>query len=174
MAAIVTEYLFQLIAKQVEDRGLVVWYDPEQAYSTAAAELTLPSTVIARYDGSFFRLRRDIDHLMNDSQPPRLVAYVPLERDKSHDALIELEAAGVVMKPRQQPPNCNTRLSVVARNALRPLLGDDHVDEIERQVENGKLTLANLNTLADRGGEHGVLSLIFDSANPQEVALAFL
>jgi hypothetical protein len=29
--AVVTEYLYQLIAKQVEDRGLVVWYDPEQA-----------------------------------------------------------------------------------------------------------------------------------------------
>ena len=29
MASVVTEYLFQLIAKQVEDRGLVVWDDPE-------------------------------------------------------------------------------------------------------------------------------------------------
>ena len=28
---VVTEYLFQLIAKQVEDRGLVVWYDSELA-----------------------------------------------------------------------------------------------------------------------------------------------
>ena len=34
--AVVTEYLFQLIAKQVEDRSLVVWYDPEQAYSYAS------------------------------------------------------------------------------------------------------------------------------------------
>src|SRR5713101_4197636 len=146
--AVVTQYLFQLIAKQVEDRGLVIWYDPERAYSTAAAELAIPNTKVARYDGSFLRLRHDIDDLMNDSQPPRLVVYVPADRDQTHDALIELEAAGVVMKPRQQPPSCNTRLSVVARNALKPILGEDQVDEIERQTENGKLSLADLNSLA--------------------------
>src|SRR5262245_27155142 len=80
------------------------------------------------------------------------------------------------MKPRQQPPACNTRLSVVARNALKPLLGDDQVAEIERQVEAGKLSLADLDSLADKGKDisTGVLTLIFGSANPQEVALAFL
>jgi hypothetical protein len=173
--AVVTEYLFQLIAKQVEDRGLVVWYDPEQAFVAAAAALEIPKTTIARYDGSFFRLRHEIDHLMNDCQPPRLVVYVPEERRSTHNALVELEAAGVVMQPGQQPPNRNTRLAVVARNALKPLLGDDQVVEIEKQVESGKLTLADLNALADKGNvSSGVLSLIFGSANPQEVALAFL
>ena len=45
--ALVTESLFQLIAKQVDEKGLVVWYDPERAYGTAAAELQLPNTTIA-------------------------------------------------------------------------------------------------------------------------------
>src|SRR4051812_17816912 len=174
--AAVTESLVQLIAKQVDEKGLVVWYDPEQAYSTAAAELHLPNTTVARYDGSFLRLREEIDHLLNDGQPPRLVVYVPIERTETHSALIELHCAGVIMQPRQQPPACNTRLSVVARNALRPILGDDQVAEIERQVETGKLSLADLNALADKGRDisTGVLTLIFGSANPQEVALAFL
>lgn len=174
--AVVTEYLFQLIAKQVDDRGLVVWYDPEQVYGAAAAELQLPNTTVARYDGSFFRLRKEIDHLLNDNQPPRLVIYVPIERTETHSALIELDCAGIIMQPRQQPPACNTRLSVVARNALKPILGEDQVAEIERQVEAGKLSLADLNSLADKGKDisSGVLTLIFGSANPQEVALAFL
>jgi hypothetical protein len=51
---IVTSYLFNLVAKQVENHRLVVWYDPEQAYATVAAELELPNTTVARYDGSFF------------------------------------------------------------------------------------------------------------------------
>ena len=38
----VTEYLFNLIAKQVEDHGLVVWYDPEQAYTEVAASRPSP------------------------------------------------------------------------------------------------------------------------------------
>ncbi len=69
---IVSEYLFGLIAKQVEDRGLVTWYDPEHAYPQAVAQLTLPKTTIARYAGSFLRLRHEIDHLLNDGRPPRL------------------------------------------------------------------------------------------------------
>ena len=172
----VTRLLFELIQKQVDDKGLVVWYDPEQAYGTAVAELTLPKTTVARFDGSFLKLRKEIDHLMGDSKPPRLVVYVPIEREKTHAALIELDAAGVVLQPRQQPPSCNTRLSVVARNALKPILGEDQVLEIERQVEAGKLSLADLNSLAEQGIDisTGVVKLIFGSANPQEVALAFL
>ncbi len=174
--AVVTEHLEQLIAKQVEDKGLVVWYDPEQAYNEAVGEFSLPETTVARYDGSFLQLRKEIDHLLNDGHAPRLVVYVPIDREKTSSALIELDCAGVVMQPRQQPPACNTRLSVVARNALKPILGEDQVGEIERQVEAGKLSLADLNSLADKGKDisTGVLTLIFGTANPQEVALAFL
>ena len=175
-SGVITEYLVQLIAKQVDDRGLVVWYDPEHAYGAVAEELTLPNTTVARYAGSFLQLRKAIDPLLNDVQPPRLVVYVPVEREKTHSALIELDSAGVIMQPRQQPPACNTRLSVVARNALKPILGEDQVAEIERQVEAGKLSLADLNALADQGKDlsTGVLTLIFGTANPQDVALAFL
>ena len=175
-SGVITEYLVQLIAKQVDDRGLVVWYDPEHAYGAVAEELTLPNTTVARYAGSFLQLRKEIDPFLNDVQPPRLVVYVPVEREKTHSALIELDSAGVIMQPRQQPPACNTRLSVVARNALKPILGEDQVAEIERQVEAGKLSLADLNALADKGKDisTGVLTLIFGTANPQDVALAFL
>src|ERR1051326_261470 len=173
---VVTDLLCQLIAKQVDEKGLVVWYDSDKAYSKAASQLSIPKTVVARYDGSFLKLRKEIDHLLNDGQPPRLVVYVPLERTETSSALIELDYAGVIMQPRQQPPACNTRLSVVARNALKPILGEDQVAEIERQVEAGKLSLADLDSLADQGIDisSGVLKLIFGSANPQDVALAFL
>ncbi|HUY31317.1 MAG TPA: PglZ domain-containing protein [Pirellulales bacterium] len=173
---VVTQHLVSLIARQVDDHGLVVWYDAERHYQDVAAGLTIPETAIARYDGSFFALRREIDHLLNGLGPPRLVVYVPLDQADTHHALAELEAAGVVMRPGQQPPNRNTKLAVVARNALRPILGDEQVAEIEKQVETGKLSLANLNSLAEKGKDisSGILSLIFGTANPQEVALALL
>lgn len=173
---IVTEALVQLIGKQVDEKGLVVWYDPEQAYVAAAAELSLPKTTVALYEGSFLRLRKEIDHLLGDGQAPRLVVYVPMDRTETNSALIELDCAGVIMQPRQQPPACNTRLSVVGRNALKSILGEDQVAEIERQVESGKLSLDDLNSLAEQGIDisTGVLKLIFGTANPQEVALAFL
>ena len=177
---VVTGYLVSLIARQVEDRGVVVWYDPEQAYIAVAKELSLRNTTVAWYDGSFLRLRKEIDHLLDDGQPPRLVVYVPLERSETNSALIELDCAGVIMQPRQQPPACNTRLSVVARNALKPILGEDQVAEIERQAEAGVLSLADLNSLQGRQqgigiSSRGVLKLISRLRhNPHEVALAFL
>jgi hypothetical protein len=166
---VVTEYLFSLIAKQVEDHKLVIWYDPEQAYIDAVAEIKLPSTPVARYDGSFFKLRYTIDRLLNDQQPPRLVIYVPEDRARTYHALIELEAAGVILQPGQQPPSRNTRLAIVARNALRPILGDETAAEVEKQAESGKLSLADLNNLAGKGREisTGVLVLIFGNATPR-------
>src|SRR5580700_10556824 len=89
----------------------------------------LRNSTIARYDGSFLRLRKEIDDLLNDPQPPRLVVYVPIERTETNSALIELDFAGVIMQPRQQPPACNTRLSLVARNSLKLILGEDQVAE---------------------------------------------
>ena len=101
---VVTKHLVDLIVKQVEDHRLVIWYDPEHVYPTVAEELELPKTAVARYDGSFFQLRHDIDALLNNEQPPRLVVYVPEDRGSTHNALIELEAAGVVIQPGQHQP----------------------------------------------------------------------
>jgi hypothetical protein len=175
---IVTQHLISLIAKQVEDNGLVVWHDPDHAYSEVAEALELSDTMVLRYEKSFIELRWQIDQkkLMDGEEPPRLVVYVPMAQDQTHHALIELEAAGVVMQPGQQPPIRNTRLVVVARNALRGVLGDETAAQVEKQAEAGKLTLADFNALADKGGEisKGVLVLIFGTGNPQEVLLAFL
>jgi hypothetical protein len=165
-----------MLYKQVEDHSLVVWYDPEGHYRQVAASLSVSNSTVTRYDGSFFKLRHEIDHLLNDLNPPRLVVYVPLDQSKTNHALIELEMAGVVVQPGQQPPFRNSRLSVLARNALKPILGDEMAAEVEKQVEAGKLSLADVNDLANKGKDlgKGVISLIYGTGSPQDVALAFL
>src|SRR4051794_16739745 len=173
MAGVVTESLKALIARQVADHRPVVWYDPRRAYAAGAGALATPDATVARYDDSFLQLRHEIAPLLNGLQPPPLVVYVPMDQGGTDHALIELEAAGVVMQPGQQPPVRNTRLSLVARNALRSLRGEAEAAEIEKQFEAGKLSLADLDAIGERK-DSGVLSLIFGSGNPQEVALAFL
>jgi len=170
---VVTKHLIDLIAKQVDDHALVVWYDPEKHYRAVAADLTLPNTTVARYDGSFLQLRLEIDSLLNDQHPPRLLVYVPMDQGETDHALIELDTAGVVVQPGQQPPNRNTRLSLVARNALRPLRGEANAADIEKQVDAGKLSLADLDKIGEKK-DSGVLSLIFGTGNPQEAALGFV
>lgn len=112
---------------------VVVWYDPDRHYTPVAQGLTISNTTVVQYEGSFFALRHQVEPLLERLDPPRLMVYVPLDQADAHHALVELETAGVVMKPGQQPPTRNTRLSLIARNALAPILGREKVMEIERQ-----------------------------------------
>lgn len=173
---VVSEYLHEAIAGQIKLHKLVVWYDPEKHYTELAGKLDMPGVTLARYQGSFIGLRYEIDHLMEDNEPPRLLVYVPLAREACSNALIELEVAGVVMRPNQQPPERNTRLANIALNALRSRLGQVRSEEIERQVEAGQLNLAELDKLAEQEVvvTSGVLTVIFNTLNPGEIALNFL
>lgn len=170
----VSEYLKNLLAKQVEACRIVVWFDPEKHYAEVARSLDLPSTRVACYEGSFFALRREVDPFLEGEEPPRLLVYVPMAEEESHNALAELIAAGVVMKPGENPWQRNTRLSLIARNALKSVLGDEAAASIEKQVEAGQLSLADLDSLASGGGGKGVISVLFGTGDPREVALAFL
>jgi len=173
---IVTDYLVNLIAKQVDSAKIVIWYDPDTQYLEVAEKLALPDTTVVRYEASFFALRYEIEPLMCNLEPPRLVIYVPLSQEETGHALIEVETAGVVMKPGQQPPARNTRLALIARHALKSVLPEDRLASIEKQVEAGSLSLNDLDKLAEKGASvtKGALSLIFNTGDSQEMALKFL
>src|SRR5437899_7613190 len=99
---------------------------------------------------------------MNGWDPPDIVVYVPLEERDTHDALVELTAAGITLRPGHPSSSCNTRLSVVARAALKGSVPDAALEEILKKVDAGQLTLRDLDNLAERGAaDLSVLSLIF-------------
>jgi hypothetical protein len=176
MTAKVSDHLQNIIKRQVDEKGIVIWYDPEGCYQEFAASLDLPGTPLERYEGSFFELRRRIDPLLARPNPPHLIVYVPLDRSQTHDALVEAEAAGVVIQPGAQPLSRNTRLSVVAKAAMRGKIGDRDIAQIAKQIEAGKLSLADLDRMAEGGpgSFRGILSLIFGTESPQDIALRLL
>jgi hypothetical protein len=173
---IVSNALRDLVARQVDANGLVVWYDPERHYETFVHRLALPGARIARYEGSFFALRHAVEPLLAGSEKPRLVVYVPLDPLRTDRALAELESAGVVLRPGQQPPARNTKLSLLARNALKDVVGPETAAALEKQVESPGLSLDELDRLGERGAglKQAVLPLIFHTDNPTDIALAFL
>jgi hypothetical protein len=179
---LVTETLLNLIGKQVEAHGTVVWFDPQRSYLELARSLepkTLAQAAVHRYEPErgFVWLRRQLEPLWHErTTPPRLIIYVPAARSETNHALIEFEVAGTVMCPGQQPPECNTALASVARRALEALLPSAKVDQVVGQVEAGQLSLAELDRLAEQRVEAqtGVLATIFESGNAAEVALRFL
>src|SRR5262249_42964954 len=147
----VSRYVEGLVSRRVHEHGLVVWYDPEGHYRELAGRLVIPETTFLRYEGSFYALRREFDPLLNGNEAPRLVVYVPLHQRETDHALTEAEALGTVIQPGQQPPSHNTQLAAITRAALSRVISPKRVAEVEKQVEEGKLTLADLDALASKG-----------------------
>ena len=178
---LVTNTLLDIIRKQIDTSGTVVWYDAEQDYQDVAQSLT-PNTAagaeVRCYDPErgFLQLRRELEPLWGGRTPPRLLLYVPLSQAETQHALIEFEIGGMVMAPGQQPPACSTALSHIARQALGAVFPPAALEDIIAQTEAGQLSLPALNRLAEKGVEAqtGVIADIFGTGNVSEVALRFL
>jgi hypothetical protein len=162
----VTEHLISLVERQVADYRIVLWYDPERHYAKFVEPLELAGTHIARFTDSFFALRHEIEPFLSGPEPGRLLVYVPLNQQQTHDALIEAGAAGAVMR---------LSLAVLARDALTPYVGVSNGAALEKEVEAGKLSLEDLDRLdLGEGITKGVVAVILGSGNVQDIALRFL
>lgn len=180
----VTQKLIELLNKQIAEQGTVVWYDPDDHYQEVVADLThdqLGGAQIFYYRPTegFFDLRYRLEsHWAVPELPkaPKLLIYVPLAQAATHYALIEYEVGGVVMQPNQQPPECNTALAAVARQALTSIFPPARVELIVNEAQAGKLNLAELDQLAERGtqSQTGTLAVIFGTGNVTDVVLIFL
>ena len=56
----------ELLARHVKQHGIVVWYDPDKAYTKLARNLELTDTTVLLYKDGFFRLRHELEpHLLD-------------------------------------------------------------------------------------------------------------
>ena len=171
-----TDVLLGRVARQVAEHGLVLWLDAEGLYKDVLGHLVADGVAVEAYRDGVFELRRRIEPALAAPEPPRLVVYVPLSDAEVLGPLAELAAAAVVMKPGQQPPARNTRLSVIARAALADQVPAEVLDTIVRRAEAGQLNLMDIDRIADQsaGAAAGTLALIFATANPFDIAFQFL
>jgi len=178
----VAERIATLVADQVRDRGVVVWYDPNRAYVSVVKALDddlvpLPEgTHVTCWDGSYLALRRSVDGMLGGDRPPLLVVYVPADRADARNALIELEMAGAVMRPGALPPPCNTDLAVRAREALAGRLPAAHVDQLVADATGGRIGLEEMDRQASQWRDQrvGALFEVYGVWDPVDIARAFL
>jgi len=179
---LVTVKLVAILREQIQKHGTIVWYDPEGHYQAVAAQLTgdqlggAPCFCYQPEEG-FFSLRHALEAhwgSLDLNAPPRLLIYVPLAQSRTHHALIEYEVGGAVLQPGQQPPEQDTALSAVARKALELLVPPARLEEIIHDVAAGRLSLAELDELAERGAQIGPLMDLFGTANVTDAVLVFL
>ncbi|MBI4519040.1 MAG: PglZ domain-containing protein [Deltaproteobacteria bacterium] len=174
-----------MVTKQVHDAGIVVWYDPERSYVHVAEQITVPDATVIRFCGSFFELRAQLEPLLEfvdtdghprpeRTVPPHVLVYMPMDRRETHYALIEAESAGHVIEPGANPWQRNTRLKVIAERVFKDL-APDRAGDVARQVEQGILTLEDLDRLAEQSAAvgSGAVKLIFGTASVEDVALMF-
>jgi hypothetical protein len=175
----------EMLSRQVKQHGTVVWYDPEKAYAKLIQNLTPPETTLLRYDDGFFRLRHELepylDFVTSDGKPkdgcgvpPSVIIYVPMDRSQTSNALVEAETAGVIMEPGAEVPERNSRLRVQAE-AFFLEVAPEKARHLARQVDEGLLTLEDLDTIADEVGNiaSGALKLVFGQASPLELIIEF-
>lgn len=177
--------LRQLLQRQINERGIVVWYDPEQAYVRVVDELEFDGVTVLKYVDGYFRLREALEEHLEwiDNQgrpiadrevPPLLLVYVPKDREDSHFALVEVETAGVVVEPGASVTERNTRLAGLVERVFAKV-SPEKAGHVARQVEDGLLTFEEVEQMAEDAGSTatGALKLIFGQASPLEVLLRF-
>jgi len=169
------EELKNLIRKRVEDRGIVVWYDPENLYQEVFEEMDEEGLRKFKFEGSLFKLKRDTDFLLEEESRPKAVIYLPLERASVGHALVEYEKAGATIYPGAQTGH-NTRLEVLARAVLKRHLPESKAEEVCRQISEKRLNLKETESIIESASHvvPEVLKLLFGSDDPIEVALSFL
>lgn len=183
----ISDRIHELIERQLADRGLVVWYDPDRVYVSLAKTLTFDDArvrVLMGGDG-FFRLREALEPCLefvtteaeatpDCGVPPKAVVYVPHARSETEFALIEAETAGVVLEPGAETADRNTRLEAIVERVFADV-APEKASQLARQAGEGLLTLADLDRIADEAGSvtEGALKLIFGPIAAGEVLLEF-
>jgi hypothetical protein len=129
------DHLRALLARKIESHGLVLWEDPECEYAGVVEGVLPEGTRVLRWDGSWYRLRRELEPLVSGPEPPRLVVYQPVQTPpKEDDPLAEVRDSGTSFR---------IRLRTLLKDALGGTLTEARIAELAqaRTVEEAEAAL---------------------------------
>ncbi len=173
----ITEAIEKLVGEYIRDTGLVLWFDPERHYEgVIRSGLKAGQDHLLVFDGSFYKLRLEAEPFLRGLDPPKLLIYLPVSWEDAREPLAEMLELGVDLRPKV-PGNRNTRLAVVARGALKGRVAEVRLEDLDKQIEQGGLTLDELEELALGGGSNALptaLAVHFGTTVIDEAAMNFL
>ncbi|WP_419930862.1 PglZ domain-containing protein [Candidatus Poriferisodalis sp.] len=146
------------LAAHVEQRGVVVWDDPEAAYAGVAADVVPEGTALQEFSGSWLELRHRLERHMAGQEPPALIVYVPT-KPPDPDPLEEIRA---VCRPYRR------RLPTLLKHALKGQLTEQRITQIGRQCA----TFADAEAALDAGDRQVDARLISVLGETSTAALA--
>ena len=133
----VRDHLAGELAKRLQRHGVVIWDDREKSYGSVVGEVAPEGTTVARFDGSWFALRREVEAQLAGVTPPNLLVYVSTSAPDP-DPLEELRAVGAPYR---------SLLPTVIRSSLRGQFTDRRLEELGKQCR----TLAEVEAALDTG-----------------------
>lgn len=129
------DYLRAVLAKKIGFHGLVVWEDPEGEYPGVVEDVVPQKATLLRWEGSWYRLRRELEPLVSGPEPPPLVVYQPIRTPpQEDDPLAEVRDAGTVFR---------MRLRTLLKDALGGTLTEARIAELAqaRTLEEAEAAL---------------------------------
>ena len=132
------DYLCQQLDERLRKNAILVFYDPRREFepffdkelkNEGSGNGRLPRvrvkgrlTSVARFRGSYFKLRDEVEPIVQVDSPKPLILYLPgVERDRKGSILMELEKGGGSYEPQ---------LKRLAANVLRRHFTQGRVDKM--------------------------------------------
>lgn len=168
MSGPVSNYLVERVERALQEHLVVVWYDPNRAFSDLFdAEDFSEAEKIRGSPGELLRLRRTVEPMLGSLQAglnaKPLLVYIDADPlPERHNLLLPLERMGTAYK---------ATLAEVAQRAFR---GKAPADKVREWLEVPGLTLPKLDELAEGASSVGPLAAVFGDASPYEVGLRVL
>ena len=181
---IVASFMDRRIGAELNERGVVVWYDPACAWqpwietahgkrpqgeAAVAAKVTLGGrdAHLVVSTGSHYEVLQTCEPLVSSSEAPRLLVYVPGEPYfEMLSPLRELECLGGEKEPYQR------ELAQVARQAFQSAgLSESKIDEL---LNRTGLDFAYLDSVSVGDGGASPLAPVFGSSREVDVFPSFL
>ena len=146
------------LASKLQRHGVVIWDDREKSYGAIVSEIAPEGTSVAKFDGSWFALRRDIESQLAGMTSPNLLVYVSAPVPDP-DPLEELRAIGASHR---------SLLPTVIRSSLRGQLTDRRIEELGKQCQS----LAEVEAALDAGASEADARLMALVSEPGTAAIA--
>lgn len=148
----VRDHLAGELASKLQRHGVVIWDDREQSYGEVVGDIVPEGTSIAKFEGSWFALRHEIEAQLAGATLPNLLVYVSTPAPEP-DPLEELRAIGA--RHRSLLPS-------VIRASLRGQLTERRLEELGKQCQ----TLAEVEAALDAGASEAdarLMTLVSES-----------
>lgn len=148
----VRDHLAGELAGKLQRYGVVIWDDREQCYGEVVGDIVPEGIFFAKFDGSWFALRRDIEPQLAGATPPNLLVYVSAPAPDT-DPLEELRAVGFSFR---------SLLPTVIRSSLRGQFTDRRLEELGKQCQ----TVAEVEAALDAGASEAdarLMTLVSES-----------